>query len=325
MLITKYRKTALFLGDILILWVGLFLTLIVRYGDKGLYRELPLHVLPFSIVFAVWILFFVIAGLYEVRTTNEIPGTLKLILYTSAAAGTAAIALFYFFPAFLITPRLNLLIDLFITAALLIGWRIFFTSKMRTSSKLKVLLFGSSPDIEELIKVIEGYPELGYEAVTRTYDSRNIIPLLRQKNVDIVVAPKEIQSDKNFVQAIYETLSGGIRFIDAATFYEMIMGRIPVSLISKTWFLENIAETEKIFFESVKRSFDILLACFLGLLMAPLIPLVAIFIKLDSRGPVLLRQKRVGKLGRIYVHYKYRTMVALGPDGHAELNGVEWT
>ncbi len=60
---------------------------------------------------------------------------------------------------------------------------------------------------------------------------------------------------------------------------------------------------------ALKRGIDIVVSACMLLLLAPLLLVVAIAIKLDSRGPVLFRQVRVGKGGRRFVMLKFRTMV----------------
>ena len=321
-----YRSFILLAGDIAVFWISLTATLFLRYGAEGIEKTWGLHVIPFSIVFCVWLLVFYISGLYELRVTGEFTILLKNLFYAMLAGGIIAMALFYFVHALTITPRINLILDVGITTILLTLWRSFFASAIRRSSKVRVLLVGSSPDIEELMTTIETYPQLGYKIVLHVdTPSHHVIELIKTKAVDIVIAPKESQSDTILVSAVYEMLSGGIRFMDASIFYEQLLGKIPVSLISKAWFLENIAEAEKYFFEATKRTLDVLIALTLGVITLPLLPIVALCITIDSRGPIFLRQKRVGKMGKIYTHYKYRTMIALGPDGHAELNGAEWT
>jgi lipopolysaccharide/colanic/teichoic acid biosynthesis glycosyltransferase len=57
-----------------------------------------------------------------------------------------------------------------------------------------------------------------------------------------------------------------------------------------------------------KRVMDVLLSCVLLLLLAPLLALIAIIIKLDSPGPALYVQRRVGKGGRVFRFYKFRSM-----------------
>jgi len=58
-----------------------------------------------------------------------------------------------------------------------------------------------------------------------------------------------------------------------------------------------------------KRITDIVVASALLILFLPIIPIVAILIKLDSPGPILFKQKRVGKNGKIFDFYKFRSMV----------------
>jgi lipopolysaccharide/colanic/teichoic acid biosynthesis glycosyltransferase len=58
-----------------------------------------------------------------------------------------------------------------------------------------------------------------------------------------------------------------------------------------------------------KRCFDIFAAIIALILLSPLFLVVAILIKLDSKGPVFFCQERVGKKGRIFRMYKFRTMV----------------
>jgi len=62
-----------------------------------------------------------------------------------------------------------------------------------------------------------------------------------------------------------------------------------------------------------KRLFDLLGATVALVLLAPLLAAVALWVKLDSPGPVLFRQQRVGRHGRLFAIHKFRTMVADAP------------
>ena len=59
-----------------------------------------------------------------------------------------------------------------------------------------------------------------------------------------------------------------------------------------------------------KRAFDLAGALAGLVLLAPLLLLIALWVKLDSRGPVLYRQQRVGRAGKLFTIYKFRTMAA---------------
>jgi exopolysaccharide biosynthesis polyprenyl glycosylphosphotransferase len=326
MSLSTYRTLMLIIGDALILWMGLFFALFFRYGLSKFYGELPIHILPFSIVFAIWIVIFYIAGLYEVRTAGNYQRMLKVIVSSMLAGGILAMALFYFVPAFTITPKTNLILTVAITTMLLIAWHSFYASASKRTSKLKIALLGSSPDIEELARIIESFPQHGYIIECRFKDTDvDILPLIRDKKVDIVVAPKEAQSNSSLMHALYEALPRHIRLVDASVFYEQILGKVPVSLISKIWFLENLTETEKSFFEASKRVLDIFFAISLGSFGLFMFVPIVLLIKLSSRGPLFIKQKRVGRFGKEFTIYKYRTMVSMGPDGLAEPNGAEWS
>ena len=63
----------------------------------------------------------------------------------------------------------------------------------------------------------------------------------------------------------------------------------------------------------MKRAFDISMACLGLLITSPLLVLISILIKLDSHGPVIFRQVRVGKGLNPFKMYKFRTMLHKAP------------
>lgn len=66
--------------------------------------------------------------------------------------------------------------------------------------------------------------------------------------------------------------------------------------------------------QAIKRLVDLILSAFGLALSSPLFLLIALFIRLDSRGPALFRQTRVGKDGKPFTCYKFRTMYVDAPD-----------
>src|SRR4029453_6515554 len=59
----------------------------------------------------------------------------------------------------------------------------------------------------------------------------------------------------------------------------------------------------------MKRCLDVVFACIGLLLVLPLFPVIGLFLKLDSRGPILYRCDRIGKDGKLFKMYKFRTML----------------
>jgi lipopolysaccharide/colanic/teichoic acid biosynthesis glycosyltransferase len=99
-----------------------------------------------------------------------------------------------------------------------------------------------------------------------------------------------------------------VRFIRLPEFYEHYLRKIPIGTISDLWFLENIDLRAKARYGIIKRGFDILFS--LSLLVVCLLPgvFISLGIKVSSRGPVLFRQQRLGRGGRVFRMLKFRTM-----------------
>ena len=70
-----------------------------------------------------------------------------------------------------------------------------------------------------------------------------------------------------------------------------------------------IPNTQKrLFYRFVKRSFDIVASSLMLLLLWPVLLVIAVAIKCDSKGPVIFKQKRVGRHGKVFNCYKFRSM-----------------
>lgn len=102
---------------------------------------------------------------------------------------------------------------------------------------------------------------------------------------------------------------------------ETLLGRIPMELANQDKWLARLGKVRALDpkFASAKRVVDLTFSLSLGLVILPLIPLIAIAIKLDSRGPVFYSQQRIGLGGRSFRIYKFRTMRQ-----DAEKNGAVW-
>lgn len=112
----------------------------------------------------------------------------------------------------------------------------------------------------------------------------------------------------------------GVSVVDAPTFYEGVKRKMLLERITPGWFI--FADGFKItpLTRFIKRAFDLVCASVGLLLMLPLFPLLALLIKLDSRGPVFFTQTRVGKDDKLFKVIKFRTMV----DGAEARTGAVW-
>ena len=139
--------------------------------------------------------------------------------------------------------------------------------------------------------------------------SYNELPALTQKHaIDVIVVAL---SERRGIFPIKEALTcklNGIRIMDAPTFYELIHERLMLESITPSWFIYSDGFRQSSFFDVMKRGVDIASSVCGLLLLAPVIPLIALAIKLDSPGPVFYRQTRVGRREQNFLLYKFRTM-----------------
>lgn len=84
-------------------------------------------------------------------------------------------------------------------------------------------------------------------------------------------------------------------------------------------YIENFVPNKKkrLFYRFVKRSFDIVVSLFMLIVLFPIMLVIAIAIKCDSKGSVIFKQKRMGKNGKIFYCYKFRSMRTDAPSDRA--------
>ena len=100
----------------------------------------------------------------------------------------------------------------------------------------------------------------------------------------------------------------GVEVMDAPTFYELVQGKLMLESITPSWIIFSSGFRRTNIFSVCKRGLDIFLSVVGLLLTTPFFPLIALAIKLDSRGPVFFKQLRVGNREKPFMLYKFRTM-----------------
>lgn len=338
MILNQFKKAVLVGGDILLLYASLWVTLLVRYQTLPGKDTWQQHFMPFTVLFAVWMIIFYINGLYDISASkNDVEFYNKLLRNLLINFGLAA-AYFYLLTdkLFDIKPRVVFFIFLGISGAALALWRFWYNNFVQHPGLLKkVLVLGMNDEAKELIREIVKKPQLGYlitDIVHDGYDAAaefpgvrlhsstaNLKHLLREGNIGTVVTVLDPRTNPKLIRSLYESLAMRLQFFDLPTFYEILTGKIPVTNIGHIWFLENLAEGEKAFYEIAKRLFDIVFASLILLVSLPFLPLIALLIKLDSRGPALFRQTRTGLHGKPFSAVKFRSMeVGAEKDGEPQ-------
>ena len=144
-----------------------------------------------------------------------------------------------------------------------------------------------------------------------------LVRLAREKQANLVVLGRQAASDEWLVAQAALLHGAGIRIRSLSAFYDEWLGKLPITDLERVSLMFDIQEIHAPQYARVKRLVDIA-AGLVGLaLMVVAVPVVAVADLLGNRGPLLFTQERVGKSGRTFVIYKFRTMAG-EPTG-------EWT
>lgn len=133
--------------------------------------------------------------------------------------------------------------------------------------------------------------------------------LVSELEIDsIIVATREQRGGAMPMEQLVVCRSKGVPVLDLAGFYEQTHGEVPLDSLKASWLIYGPGFVQGQARQVLKRAFDVLTSSFLLLLASPVMILAAMAIKLDSRGPLIYRQERVGLGGRSFMCLKFRSM-----------------
>ncbi|HBT74559.1 TPA: hypothetical protein DEB29_00920, partial [Candidatus Wolfebacteria bacterium] len=211
--ISRTKITAIVLGDVVLFYTSLFLTLLIRYRGEyisALYSLVYQHLQVFSFILLPWLLVFYLFELY--REKNFKPNIATFTLFAQALATNVAvsIALFYFFlPVFGISPKTNLLIFVALFAVLDYVFRlglgqIFVKRGMRNT----ILFIGDSPEMATTIEFIRQNPQVGYSVnkwIQKEDDGfDHLKEMIERERINTLVIQSSIIKKSSTVKIVYQ-------------------------------------------------------------------------------------------------------------------------
>ena len=302
----------MFGGDIACLHLALFLTLILRYPRALWAKNWQGHWPNFLIVFGLWLLISYINSLYSLNLKTVSRKFLGAALNTAIVSGLLSILYFYLNPATNIAPKTNLLIFMAIFLIFFLIWRGLYQALVHSFlPQDNLAIIGDNVKTAKLLAGLQNNPGAGYHAALIFKNAAEITALgdtIKAKNIRAIVVCDDFGQSEKLSQILFNCLAYNINFFDYPDFYELLTDKIPVEAIGPDWFLENLREGKKNYFNLVKKYFDFILALFILLVSLVFWPLIAVLIKLTSRGPIFFRQTRLGKQEKPFTIIKFRTM-----------------
>lgn len=315
-ILNRRESPVLFLGDIIAFSLALWVTLFVRSWAFPSMILLQSFILPFSILFIVWVLVFFIAGLYE-KHTNLIKGRIPSIILNAHITNIIlAFLFFYFVPIFGIAPKTTLVIYLFVSFGFILAWRLYVVNFFMSQRKDMAILVGSGEEMKELYDEVNknNRYSLNFTSFIDVDDIENfdfqkqIVDQILFHDIETIVIDVRHKMVEPILSNFYNLIFSRINFLEMSKVYEDVFDRIPLSTLKDGWFIENISTSPKFVYDFLKRLMDIIVGILLGVISLAVYPFVWILIKFDDGGPLFFTQKRVGKDDSEIEIAKIRTM-----------------
>ena len=300
---------------------------IVRLGvnDASImfnYEQGFLRIFILSIVFIVCMYYF---DLYDSSILSNRREVLTRLVQVLGTASIVLACLYYVYPP-LELGRGIFLIGLASVAVILMLWRrLFLAINGLPQFSERMLIFGDGPLAESLVAELNARPELGIRVVGRLRGHENgnenlglrsgeksgdqFLNLIEPYNAERIVVAMNERRGNLPVQALLQLKSRGVSIQDGAEMYEAVTGKLPIESLRLSWLLFSPGLEVSRPLVIYKRASSLIWST-VGLTLAcPLMALIALAIRLDSDGPAIFRQKRVGLHGEIFTLLKFRTMI----------------
>lgn len=321
------RNFVFFVLEGFVIFGSVFLaSALLTYSDSILFDLLlVLRIALFTIICQVCLYY---NELYDFEISSSL-AEVSIRLLQALGISSIALALIYFlFPLAVIDQKIYMLSILFLLV-FVIGWRICYIFVLNKGLfNESIIILGSSGLSVDIYEQIKKTIDCGYKVEAVIPDSQDALfnPQISKKSIfrsqdqdlcqiaeamkikKIVVALKE-RRDKFPTDELIRCRTAGIEVIEGNTFYEMLTGKLLVTKINPSWLIFSDGFRKSRIQTFLKRMEDILVSSLLLIFCSPLFIIVAVLIKLDSKGPVFFPQDRVGLYKKDYTMYKFRSMV----------------
>jgi sugar transferase (PEP-CTERM system associated) len=268
--------------------------------------------------------------LYDFKITDSF---LELGIRLLQALGAAAIILagiYLIFPGAIIGHGIFAL-GIGFVILLIVSWRFAYRLVLKHGLfDQRIILLGSSELAQNIINEIDQRKDSGYIVsvnvqecsvnndcpdktnITSTIykqDYEGLCDMAEELNVSKIIVALTERRGAFPTKELVQCRVNGIEIIEGASFYEMLTGKFIVEQLNPAWLIFSEGFYKSKFRRILKRSMDLALSVIFLILLFPLIVEAAILIKIDSKGPVIFSQERIGKNRKTYMIFKFRSMI----------------
>ena len=313
------RTLILLVGEAVVVWLSLLIGTILRYReDSYLVLNYEYGYQKIFIVTAAVLLFSHWFDLYNLTTFDSkgrlnfrlflVPG---LVAFTLAAVGVV-------YPRALMGNS-AFLSGLIILTIGLVAWRSAYAwLAQQNFLQQRVYVLGTGARARRLVQGLQKASQLGIDVVgwsggiqqawTREILAEDMMQHAMKSGVHRVIVAMEDRRDNMPMLELLRLRLNGVHVEEATSWLEKISGKIELEHLHPSWIIFATGFRFSVPFRFLRRVLNFAVALFGLLLAVPILPFVACAVAIDSKGPLFYAQRRVGRLGKIFYCYKFRTM-----------------
>jgi exopolysaccharide biosynthesis polyprenyl glycosylphosphotransferase len=323
--------------DVALILAAFVLAYLLRYQfqwfrevDPAYYTTLAPYVPMAALQGGLTLLAFALSGVYRFRRgaalVDEVYGVIN-----GTFTGFVVTVFFVFFWRPLVYSRLfflyaTALIIVFLIAARLLRRAALRVLRARGVGVDRVLIVGSDDVGLTVMRNLMAQPELGFEVVGFVDDdpergstnigrfqalgsTANLPALLRSQQVDEVIITLPWQQRRQILAITSQSARAGVRPRIVPDLFQMSLSMVDMQNVAGIPMLTPSDTQLSPWARLFKRGIDVLGSALGLLFLSPVLAIIAVVIRLDSPGPVIFSQPRVGRDGRLFKVFKFRTMV----------------
>lgn len=181
-----------------------------------------------------------------------------------------------------------------------------------------VTIYGNGEMKNRVLDSIQHFQE--YQYIDFTGAKEEFTNFIQENNISFIILCRE----KLASSEIREILAMKLKGVEVKSYFDYMIeneGKVEVDFITEEWLLQaygfKILRSQ--IQNNIKRVFDIIMAIIIGVMMLPVMAVAAIIVRLESPGPIIYSQDRVGENGKEFKVHKFRSM-----RNDAEKDGAKW-